>query len=106
MYVYVISSQAQFFGPENYQQYNLFTSFFYDISNGQKYCDHFLHTEKVHDKIVLIIDPPFGGMTDVIANGMRLLWAMIGTGTKLYINQKFCCAYLILAYTRKYFLQK
>jgi len=77
----VFSSQAQFFGPENYQQYNLFTSFFYDISNGQKNCERFLHTEKELDKIVLIIDPPFGGMTDVIANGMRQLWMMIGAGT-------------------------
>ena len=75
-----ISLQAQFFGPENYQQYNLFTSFFYDTSDGQKYCKRFLHTEKEHSKIVLIIDPPFGGMTDVIANGARQLWTMIGTG--------------------------
>ena len=71
--------QAQFFGPESYQQFNLFTSFFYDTSDGQKYCEHFLHSE-THDKIVLIIDPPFGGMTDIIANTMRQLWMMIGTG--------------------------
>ena len=75
-----ISLQAQFFGPENYQQYNLFTSFFYDTSDGQKYYEQFLHAEKRHDKIVIIIDPPFGGMTDVIANGIRQLWRMIGTG--------------------------
>ena len=80
--VIYISLQAQFFGPECYQQYNLFTSFFYDTSNGQKYCENFLHAEKQHDNIAIIIDPPFGGMTDVIANGMRQLWTMAGKGTK------------------------
>ena len=41
-----------------------------------------MHTEKQHDNIAIIIDPPFGGMTDVIANGMRQLWTMVGKGTK------------------------
>ena len=41
-----------------------------------------MHAEKQHDNIAIIIDPPFGGMTDVIANGMRQLWTMAGKGTK------------------------
>ena len=41
-----------------------------------------MHTEKQHENIAIIIDPPFGGMTDVIANGMRQLWTMVGKGTK------------------------
>ena len=61
----------------------MFTSFFYDISDGQKYCEQFLHTEKDHNKIVVIIDPPFGGMTDIIADGIGHLWTIIGTGTKI-----------------------
>jgi len=33
----------------------------------------------------LIIDPPFGGLVDVIANGIKQLWELIGTGNQSYI---------------------
>jgi len=58
----------------------LFTAFFYDIENGQKHFKNFISTEEQHSRIALIIDPPFGGLTDVIANGIKQLWGFIGTG--------------------------
>ncbi|XP_065885299.1 rRNA N6-adenosine-methyltransferase ZCCHC4-like isoform X3 [Dysidea avara] len=70
---------AQFFTPDQYQQYNLFTAFFYDTVNGLKHLKNFVSTEKYNERIALIIDPPFGGLADMIASGIKQLWEFIGT---------------------------
>ena len=42
----------------------------------------------------MIIDPPFGGLADMIASGIKQLWEFIGTGNQRYIEKlyMYCCA--------------
>ena len=70
--------QAQFYPPESFQRYNMFNSFFYS-SSGEEICQDFLNHE-ANSKTAIVIDPPFGGLAEVLAKGIKHLWSMAKEG--------------------------
>lgn len=74
-----IFAQVQFYAPHQYQRYNMFNHFFYS-SDGLKVCQQFLSESP--DTIAIVVDPPFGGIAQLLAMTIRKLWEVAGTGKK------------------------
>ena len=68
--------QAQFHLPGSYQRYSMFNAFFYE-SEGAELCRKFLRSAGT---VAMVIDPPFGGLAEVLGRGIRKLWEMAGKG--------------------------
>jgi hypothetical protein len=76
--------QAVFYPPSLYQRYNMFNGYFYEEKEeevdgrreegGEGVCCRFLDSGVV----ALVIDPPFGGLAEVLARQIQCLWAMAG----------------------------
>jgi hypothetical protein len=80
----VDSRYAVFYPPSLYQRYNMFNGYFYEEKEeevdgrreegGEGVCCRFLDSGVV----ALVIDPPFGGLAEVLARQIQCLWAMAG----------------------------
>ena len=77
-----LSLQAQFYSPDYFKRFNMFNSFFYS-SNGEEICQSFL-SHVADSKTAIVIDPPFGGLAEVLARGVKHLWDITKQG-KLFI---------------------
>jgi len=66
-----------FYDGSQYQQYNMFNDFFFDATNGKKSFDKFL-SDAHSNEILIIVDPPFGGMATLLANTLSKLWKECG----------------------------
>ena len=77
-----IYTQAQFYPPDSFQRYNMFNSFFYSTS-GERVCREFL-TCAADSKTALVVDPPFGGLAEVLAKGIKYLWDIVEQGQRNY----------------------
>lgn len=58
----------------------MFNGHFYE-ERGEQVCREFLHSRRV----AIVIDPPFGGLVEVLARQVRQLWSMAGSGEGVYI---------------------
>ena len=56
----------------------MFNSFFYS-SSGEEICKDFL-SQEAGGKTAIVIDPPFGGLAEVLAKGIKHLWDMAKKG--------------------------
>lgn len=56
----------------------MFNSFFYS-SNGEDVCRRFLSLA-ADGKTTIVVDPPFGGLAEVLARGIKNLWNMAKEG--------------------------
>lgn len=65
---------AQFFPPNSYQRFNMFNFHFFSGDKGRQHLVNFLSTKP--SNIVFILDPPFGGIADVLASTVKRLWAL------------------------------
>ena len=61
-----VSLQRQFYGMDNLILYNMFNHHFFERLESQSVYEKFLVDGK--NKIALVMDPPFGGKAEVIAN--------------------------------------
>ena len=78
-------TQAQFYSPLQYQRYNMFNGHFYEEEEeGEGVCREFLNSGEV----AIVIDPPFGGLVEVLARQVRALWAMAGRGECACVQQQ------------------
>ena len=68
----------------------MFNSFFYS-SSGEEICRDFLSHE-ASGKTAIIIDPPFGGLAEVLAKGIKHLWDMAKKGTTNYCALQVSCS--------------
>ena len=77
-----------FYPPSLYQRYNTFNGHFYEEKGevdgrrgegGEGVCRRFLDSGVV----ALVIDPPFGGLAEVLARQIQSLWALAGKGKYL-----------------------
>lgn len=64
--------QAQFFPPATYQRFNMFNSHFFSGRDGKAHLSQFLATEP--SNVAFILDPPFGGIADILASTVKTLW--------------------------------
>ena len=61
----------------------MFNSFFYS-SSGEEICQEFL----TDSKTAIVIDPPFGGLAEVLAKGIKHLWNMAKEGKTCPFDQE------------------
>ena len=54
----------------------MFNGHFYDEEHGKETCRKFLESGEV----AIVIDPPFGGLVEVLARQIHHLWNMAGKG--------------------------
>lgn len=64
---------GQFYPPSQFCRYNMFNHFFLDGPQSQDICRDFLARDG-GEGVVMVTDPPFGGMVDALAAGVR--WKM------------------------------
>ena len=57
----------------------MFNGFFYDEEEGKQSLMSFIDSVPP-DRILLIIDPPFGGLLNALRTGVDLIWKLIGSG--------------------------
>ncbi len=71
------SLQAQFYVSHHYQRYNMFNHFFYS-PGGLEACEQFL--EGPPSSLAIVLDPPFGGLVELLAVSIRKFWEIVGQG--------------------------
>lgn len=57
----------------------MFNGFFYDGGEGKQSLMRFIDSVPP-DRIIFIIDPPFGGLLNALRTGVDIIWSLIGTG--------------------------
>lgn len=67
---YFFSTQAQFFPSSKFCLYNMFNHFFFESVASEKVFQDFLRREG----LVLVMDPPFGGLAEVLSHSVRIIW--------------------------------
>lgn len=65
-------SQGQFFPSGSFAFYNMFNNHFFQ-ERGKKTLLEFLNSGE-EDDIVLVMDPPFGGLVEVLAATVKKIW--------------------------------
>jgi len=67
-----------FFSSSEYFKYNMFNHFFFDLKGGQeKQFNSFVASCKPEETL-LVVDPPFGGLVDVLQNTLSKIWKLFG----------------------------
>ncbi|XP_057305849.1 rRNA N6-adenosine-methyltransferase ZCCHC4-like isoform X2 [Hydractinia symbiolongicarpus] len=64
----------QFYSSNSFLQYNMFNNFFFE-KNGVEKCKGFL-SQKSPIETLIIVDPPFGGLVNILAKTLKSLWKM------------------------------
>ena len=75
----------------------MFNSFFYS-SHGEDVCRRFLSLAG-DSKTAIVVDPPFGGLAEVLARGIKNLWNMAKEGKMMFAHQYDI---IIMAYAPKF----
>ena len=65
--------QGQFYPPSEFCRYNMFNHHFLDGAESQATCSQFLARDG-GEGIVIVTDPPFGGLVHALASGVK--WIM------------------------------
>uniref|UniRef100_A0A8D0H762 rRNA N(6)-adenosine-methyltransferase ZCCHC4 n=1 Tax=Sphenodon punctatus TaxID=8508 RepID=A0A8D0H762_SPHPU len=66
---------AQFYTEEDFCHYNMFNHYFFGGEAAREVCRKFLHQNK-GEGIIMVTDPPFGGLVEALAFGFQKLIAM------------------------------
>ena len=66
----------------------MFNNFFYEPT-GLDTCRHFISAQP--DSLAIVVDPPFGGLVQVLAHSIRKLWNVAGKGKGIGY-----CMYMLL----------
>ena len=64
--------QMQFYGPDKFCRYNMFNNYFFDGEKNQDTFKQFINGKDA-DKIVMVTDPPFGGLVEVLAHTVKTI---------------------------------
>ena len=76
----LINMQAQFYSSNDFQRYNMFNGFFYSGEEGKEKLNKFL-ISVIPENILLVIDPPFGGLMKALRTGVNTVWDIVGQGS-------------------------
>lgn len=69
--------QIQFYTSQQCQRYNMFNHYFY-APDGLKACQDFI--TEASSTTAIVVDPPFGGLAELLAVSIRKLWEMASKG--------------------------
>lgn len=72
---------GDYFPAEDFAQYNMFNHHFFD-SRGQKQYLNFITSNPAQD-LLIVMDPPFGGMVEVLAHGLHAVLDDVGTECRI-----------------------
>ena len=67
---------AQFYRPDEFQQFNMFNAFFYS-EDGEERLRCFVKSAS-SGRLLVAVDPPFGGLVKAFSSGVRKIWNMAG----------------------------
>ena len=79
----------------------MFNCFFYS-SAGEAVCRTFLKQSE-NSKTAIVIDPPFGGLAEILAQGIRKLWDMAEEG-KIILQGIIAYMYVMFIFFQKFLL--
>lgn len=71
--------QAQFLPPNEFIHYNMFNNFFFGGEEDEKKVKDFMTGAK-RGKLVLVMDPPFGGLMSILSESMKVLLNLSDNG--------------------------
>ncbi|XP_070587037.1 rRNA N(6)-adenosine-methyltransferase ZCCHC4-like [Erythrolamprus reginae] len=66
---------SQFYPEEEFCHYNMFNHYFFAGEAASRVCEDFLQENRGRH-VVMVADPPFGGLVEALASGFRKLMAM------------------------------
>ncbi|XP_070541295.1 rRNA N(6)-adenosine-methyltransferase ZCCHC4-like [Ptychodera flava] len=90
----------QFYSPEHFSRYNMFNHYFFDGEGCQKNCQEFLNRDG-GEGVVMVTDPPFGGLVEVLAFTVKRIMGWWKEGTSDSCSSKE----LPVIWTFPYFLE-
>jgi len=67
----------QFYSPDSFQRYNMFNNFFFNTADGKDKLQEFVQNAEA-EEILIIADPPFGGLVNLLSKTLNSLWKMGG----------------------------
>jgi len=67
--------QGQFYAKEKFLQYNMFNNYFFNTVRGPDRLREFVCDGEA-DKVLLVCDPPFGGLVNVLAKNFKDIWKL------------------------------
>uniref|UniRef100_A0A672LQH3 Zinc finger, CCHC domain containing 4 n=1 Tax=Sinocyclocheilus grahami TaxID=75366 RepID=A0A672LQH3_SINGR len=74
LFVFLPCRYCQFYGQDEFCRYNMFNHHFFDDEEAVMFFQGFLH-EEGGAKVVMVTDPPFGGLVKPLANtAMPMIW--------------------------------
>ncbi|XP_048797971.1 rRNA N6-adenosine-methyltransferase ZCCHC4 isoform X1 [Lagopus muta] len=66
---------SQFYTEDEFCHYNMFNHYFFGGEAAHETCRKFLHEEK-DERVIMVADPPFGGLVEALASSFKKLMAM------------------------------
>ncbi|KAK2521395.1 Zcchc4 [Columba guinea] len=66
---------SQFYTEDEFCHYNMFNHYFFGGEAAHKTCRKFLHQDN-GERLVMVTDPPFGGLVEALASSFKKLMAM------------------------------
>ncbi|XP_040525123.1 rRNA N6-adenosine-methyltransferase ZCCHC4 isoform X1 [Gallus gallus] len=66
---------SQFYTEDEFCHYNMFNHYFFGGEAAHETCRKFLHQEK-DERVIMVTDPPFGGLVEALASSFKKLMAM------------------------------
>jgi len=66
-----------FYPPSEYFQYNMFTHFFFDLKGKREKQFNDFISKCNPDETLLVIDPPFGGLVDILQHTISKIWKLL-----------------------------
>ncbi|XP_065591779.1 rRNA N6-adenosine-methyltransferase ZCCHC4 isoform X4 [Cyrtonyx montezumae] len=66
---------SQFYTEDEFCHYNMFNHYFFGGEAAHETCRKFLHQDK-DERVIMVTDPPFGGLVEALASSFKKLMAM------------------------------
>ena len=78
----VLILQHQFYDCDKFHRFNMFNGYFYSGEDGRQALKDFVKSIQ-KEQVLLVIDPPFGGLITALKTGINTIWQTIGQGMQL-----------------------
>ena len=75
-HIFFVHHQAQFNDKNHFIHYNMFNHYFFDKDTGKTLLQNFFQ-KSTPKSIAVVMDPPFGGLVQVIATNLRKMWKFV-----------------------------
>lgn len=87
----------QFYSPQKYLKFNLFNNYFFDGLKAEKTFEKFIN-DSPKGSLILIIDPPFGGLIEAIAKTINKISEMWRKSNQILSDNQLIPMMLLFPY--------